>query len=479
MARLPVFALLATMMLLGAQVSYLTGRSDQTSPVTFNKDVLPVLQKNCQDCHRPGEAAPMSFLTYESTRPWAKAIKTAVVSRQMPPWFADPHFGEFRNARTLTETDIKTFTAWADGGALEGTAADKPAPREWTDGWKTKPDIIVSIPQPQYIGAKGAGEIKEFFIPNPFTKDTWVSSIEIRPSEPSVVHHVILQIKDPVREAALRSALGPAGVLASNMRVADRPQQGQGAYSDLFSKFQELKTGEGSFMTMEAVYAPGTTPQDFGFMDSAKLIHAGGQLRIEVHYTPNGKDKVDQTRVGFTLAKAPPQHSFVLMAPEHLVDPRIPITAGDSNWETIGEITFKQDAKLVWFMPHMHLRGKDMTFQLLFPDGRTQTVLKANFNFNWQLGYEVKDPILINKGTRMLVIAHHDNSANKATNPDPTENVKWGDLTGQEMMLPWFGVVVDRDLEPGKIASYHPRDLIVDDTLRALDQLVSSGFEVR
>src|SRR5204862_6519457 len=138
-------------------------------------------------------------------------------------------------------------------------------------------------------------------------------------------------------------------------------------------------TGEGSFLTMEAVYAPGTSPQDFGFMRSAKLIHAGGQLRIEVHYTPNGKQTTDQTRVGFTLAKAAPQQSFVLMAPEHLVDPRIPITAGDSNWETSREITFKQDAKLVWFMPHMHLRGKDMTFQLIYPDGTTKTVLKANF----------------------------------------------------------------------------------------------------
>jgi hypothetical protein len=210
---------------------------------------------------------------------------------------------------------------------------------------------------------------------------------------------------------------------------------------------------------MEAVYAPGTQPMDFRYRDSAKLIPGGMPFQIEVHYTPNGTETTDQTKVAFTVAKEPAQRRFVMMAPEHLVDPQKPIPAGASNWETRGELTFLQDAELVWFMPHMHLRGKDMTFRLIYPDGREADVLRAGFNFNWQLGYEVKNPIKISKDTRMIVTAHHDNSVNNSMNPSPGSAVTWGELTSQEMMLPWFGVVVDRDATPDTIAKYRPGDL--------------------
>jgi hypothetical protein len=210
---------------------------------------------------------------------------------------------------------------------------------------------------------------------------------------------------------------------------------------------------------MEAVYAPGTQPLDFHYNNAAKLIPGGRMIRLEVHYTPNGKPTTDQTKVAFTLAKAPAQRRFIMMAPEHLVDSRKAIPAGDGNYETRGELTFNQDADLVWFMPHMHLRGKDMTFRLVFPDGREQTVLSAKFNFNWQLGYEVEKPIRLTKGTKMIVTAHHDNSANNAMNPTPGQIVDWGEMTAQEMMLPWFGVIVDRAATPDTIATYRPGDL--------------------
>jgi hypothetical protein len=150
---------------------------------------------------------------------------------------------------------------------------------------------------------------------------------------------------------------------------------------------------------------------------------------------------------------------FVIMAPEHMADQRRPIPAGEANWETRGELTFKQDAELVWFMPHMHLRGKDMTFRLVYPNGREETVLSAKFNFNWQLGYELDDPIAVTRGTRMIVTAHHDNSANNPMNPTPDQDAAWGEMTSQEMMLPWFGVVVNNDALPNEIASYRPADL--------------------
>jgi hypothetical protein len=488
MTRFLVFVLLAGMTALGTQISSTPVPSDQAPSVTFNKDVLPILQNNCQTCHRPSGIAPMSLLTYASARPWAKAIKAAVVSRQMPPWFADPHYGEFRNAPKLTETDIHTLTAWVDSGAREGDPADKPAAIHWVDGWRIKPDVVVAMREPFNVPAKGVGVIQSFIIPNPFKEDTWVTSIEIRPGDPSVVHHVIVQIPEQTAplpqqqalvirtasvtvcadckdSAALRKVEADFAARPVTVNVVNNvPRQGGNSYSDQFAKMRERITGQGAFTTMEAVYAPGSPPLDFRYSNSAKLIQAGRPIRLEVHYTPNGKETTDRTMVGFTLAKAPSQRRFVIMAPEHLVDARKPIQAGAPNWETRGELTFNQDAELVWFMPHMHLRGKDMTFQLIYPDGRKETVLSAKFNFHWQLGYEVENPIKVTKGTRMVVTAHHDNSANNPSNPSPDKDAVWGEMTSQEMMLPWFGVVVDRAAQPDKIASYRPGDF--DGTVR-------------
>jgi hypothetical protein len=475
MTRFLGFVLLTAITALGTEMSSPPAPSDKTPQVTFNKDVLPIVQKNCQACHRPGGIGPMSFLTYESTRPWAKAMKAAVLSREMPPWFADSHYGGFRNAPTITESEIKTLAAWADGGAREGDATDKPAAREWADGWRIQPDVIVAMPQPYFVGAKGAGEIKEFFVPNPFKEDTWVTSIEVRPGNPAVVHHVIVQIPEqqnaafalagkklncegaPCPQVAVLQKAQDASVFVRDERGPQGPQGG-GGYGDALVKAMERRTGRGAFMTMEAVYAPGSPPIDFRYTNSAKLIRGGKPIRIEVHYTPNGKETMDQTMVGFTLAKAPAQRRFVLMAPEHLVDPRKPIPAGASNYETTGELTFNQNAELVWFMPHMHLRGKDMTFRLVYPNGREETVLSAKFDFHWQLGYEVDEPIKVPKGTRMIVTAHHDNSANNPNNPAPDKEVRWGEMTSDEMMLPWFGVVVDGLAQPDAIASYKPGD---------------------
>jgi len=447
----------------------------------------------------------MAFTNYESTRPYAKAIKAAVFNKKMPPWFADPHVGDFRNAPTLTQTDINTLAAWADNGAVEGNAADKPTALQWTDGWRIQPDVIVSMPQSFRVAAKGEGEVRQFVIPSPFKEDTWVSAIEIRPGDASVVHHVILQVPEqngatvgglvfgraaPAKpsvtvcanceEAAVQKQLvdkQEKAVVASEVALLAAQRAGElsfslgvslgqrggggqgGTYSDILVKLRERETGRGAFTTMEAVYAPGTQPLDFRYSDSAKLIPGGKPLRIEVHYTPNGKETTDQTQIAFTLAKAPAQRRFVMMAPEHLVDPRKPIPAGDANYETKGVLTFTQDAELVWFMPHMHLRGKDMTFRLIYPDGREEEVLSAKFNFNWQLGYEVREPIKVPKDTKMIVTAHHDNSANNPMNPAPGHPATWGEMTSQEMMLPWFGVLVDRDATPDAIAMYVPPDL--------------------
>jgi len=294
-----------------------------------------------------------------------------------------------------------------------------------------------------------------------------VSSIEVRPGDPSVVHHVIVQLADqnaqghilgggPCASCPASLPLGLQRIVGSQ-RVQSRPGgAGEGGgYSG--SGGGEAGFTSSPFQAMEAVYVPGAPPMDYRFHNSAKFIPGGANIRLEVHYTPNGRKTSDQTRVGFTVLKEPAQRRFIAMAPTSMVESssfRIP--AGASNFETRGELTFIEDADLVWFMPHMHLRGKDMTYRLLYPNGRSEVVLSAKFNFNWQLGYEVAEPIRVPKGTKLIVTAHHDNSANNPFNPDPSRPVQWGELTSEEMVIPWFGVVVDRDIDPTKIAVYKP-----------------------
>jgi hypothetical protein len=408
----------------------------------------------------------MSFLTYESTRPWAKAIKQAVVTRKMPPWFADPGHGSFRNDPSLTGQEIAILSAWADNGAPEGNPADKPKSIQWTSGWRIDPDVIVSIPEAHRVPAKGSGEIKAFTIPNPFPQDTWVSAIEVRPGNASVVHHVMVQVPEdiPAPSFSWGGAAGCAPLpVAQNAPLRDFSQQQQqsfgqnipGTISTLLNggvqPAQQQQRPPRNFAILEAVYAPGSAPMDFGMYDSAKLIQGGGDLRIEVHYTPNGTATTDQTKIGFKLAKEPPKYRYVTLAPRSLANTSRQIPAGEQNWETRGELEFGQDAQLVWLMPHMHLRGKDMAFNLVRPNGQEQTILDAKFDFNWQLGYEMSQPLRVQRGTRMMVVAHHDNSANNKYNPDPNAQVSWGDLTSQEMVLPWFGVIVNKDADPEKI----------------------------
>jgi hypothetical protein len=485
MTRTLIFVLLTVLIAftaLGTEKTPTT-TSDRSAAPTFNKDVLPLLQENCQTCHRPGGIGPMSLMTYQNVRPWAKAIKSAVVNKQMPPWFGDSHDGEFRNAPKLTSADVATLVAWVDSGAAEGNASDKPSPApQWSEGWRIQPDVVVEMPVEYRVPATGLGEVRQFVIASPFKEDTWVTAIEIRPGDRSVVHHAIVKVAEARMAVRAINVIAPGSpavamtgeavvkaVFERDVTVAAaagfndvlRVQKGQvgGSYSDILARLEEGRTGRGAFMTMEAVYAPGTQPMDFRYNNSAKLIPGGKPLLLEVHYTPNGKETTDTTSVGFTLAKAPADRQFVMMAPEHLVDIRKPIPAGDANYETVGELTFNQDADLAWFMPHMHLRGKDMTFRLVFPDGREQTVLRAGFNFHWQLGYELARPVNVTKGTRMIVTAHHDNSANNPDNPTLGKAVGWGEMTTEEMMLPWFGVIVDQKATPEAIATYKPGDM--------------------
>ncbi len=431
-------------------VSVLSVRARQDAkPITFTKDVLPILQKNCQSCHRPGQIAPMSFLTYTDARPWAKAMKTAVITKKMPPWFADPQFGHFANDRSLKPNEIDIIAKWADNGAPEGFAKDAPSPTEWPrDGWDIQPDIIVNGPE-FTVPANPKNNVIEWSyitVPSGVTKDTWITSMEIRPSEPSVTHHICVFFKPHTPDVVYNKPVW-----------ADRPRDESG--SALASAAGANGRGIPPSITsgsngIEGCYVPGQRTQDYRIHHAAKLFTAGTDIVFQVHYTPNSKETTDRPRIGFTVSKDAPERTYVslgMSAPSDAKSFAIPPNNGD--WESPpAEATFAEDAELVWMFPHMHVRGKDMTYRLIYPDGKTETILSVpKYDFNWQLGYDVAKPIAIPKGTRLVVNAHFDNSANNKFNPDPNKTVYYGDMTWEEMMFPFFSVVVDKNVDRRQI----------------------------
>jgi len=408
--------------------------STKDGKVTFNRDVLPILQKNCQVCHRPGEIGPMSLLNYESTRPWAKAIRAAVISRRMPPWFADRKVGHFANDRRLSDADVSTLAAWADSGALEGDAKDKPAPLEWKEGWNIQPDLTFEMPVPYNIPASGIIEYTYFVVPTSLKQDTWVTMGEIRPGARSHVHHVIAYVRPPGSTWMKDARLGIPYVPPKRQTLASKPDSQQ-----LVKDVNEFLVG----------YVPGMQPQRYDIDHSAKLIPAGSDIVFEVHYTANGKPAQDQTRVGLTLAKAPPEKRFITLVGRAL-DFAIP--PGDPNYEAKSFVKFLEPVQFVEQQPHMHLRGKDMSVRMTYPTGESQMILNVpNYDFNWQLVYYHDKPLQVPKSTLMEITAHWDNSQNNKWNPDPTATVHWGDQSWDEMLVNHFGVIVDRATDVQKI----------------------------
>jgi len=444
--------------------------ADTASDVTFNKDVLPILQRNCQTCHRPGQIAPMSFMSYQTARPWAKAMKTAVASRKMPPWFADPQVGHFVNDRSLKPAEIETIAKWADSGAAEGDPKDAPPPVDWPDGWRIKPDLILAGPVME-VPAKPKNNVVEWIsvtMPGPM-KDTWVTSVQIKPEHPEVTHHICIayvphnantkygvpfwQDKERDADGAADPEKGPtfaggpprnranAPAAAAAGPPAGVPPQGPGAGSP-------ISQNGGA----EDCYLPGNAAADYRAIKAAKLIPAGYDVSYNIHYTPNGNAYTDHIQLGFTVAEAQPERRYVSLSASAPMDPvRFAIPPNNPNWQSPpAEATFLQDVELVMMMPHMHYRGKDAKWTLEYPDGRKEVILNVpHYDFNWQLGYNTS--LRIPAGTKLRVDAHFDNSANNKFNPNPNKTVYYGQMTWEEMMYQFFGVVVDKNADVSKL----------------------------
>ena len=429
--RLRQFALSGVLLLvlrtMTGSIHAMPQQDSAAGAVTFNKHVLPILQKNCQTCHRPGEIAPMSFLTYRDVRPWAKAIKAAVVKRQMPPWFADPAYGHFANDKRLTGAEIVTLSAWAVSGAVEGDANDKPAPIAFHDGWNVEPDMIIEMPKDFNVPATGTVTYKNILVKVNFPEDVWVLAAEMRPGNPQVLHHGRVLVRPPASEFMKDAVPGEAYETTSvGMQQKDA--------AETLGKFN-----------------PGLGPQDFNQFESAKFVPKGSDLVFNLHYTSIGKAATDRSRVGLVFAKKPPTLRYVMHNGPTASNLAIP--PHDGNAEIVSEMTTNVDVKLVYVQPHMHLRGKDYELRLVYPTGKTETVFKANWDFNWQMGYDLEEPKPLPKGTRIIGVAHFDNSANNKFNPDPNTTVYWGDQNWDEMQNCFVGVLIDPAIDAARLFS--------------------------
>lgn len=373
--------------------------------VTYSANVAEILQNKCQQCHRPKAAAPFSLLSYDDARRWSAGIKEVVEDRRMPPWHADPRYGEFENDRRLTPKERATLTAWVDQGSPLGAAKEMPAEKVFPEGWGVgTPDVVFSMPEEYTVPADGVVRYQYFQIPLNINEDKWLQSIECVPGDRSVVHHIIAYLKPP------------------------KGQQGG----------EPVHLGGYAPGELPCVYTPGI----------AKFLPAGSEILLQVHYTPMGKIRKDRSKVGLIFAKTPPEHEAITHG---IANDRFKISPGDDNSEVKSRFTFKSDSHLLSFMPHMHLRGKDFKYTVTYPGKEPQILLSVPaYDFAWQSYYRLKEPLAMPKGTVIECVAHFDNSAANLNNPDPKATVRWGDQTFEEMMIGYIDFYKDEPIKAKK-----------------------------
>jgi len=396
-------------------------------PPTFYKDVLPILQKHCQSCHRPGEVAPMPLMTYEQTQRWAQGIAETTQTKAMPPWFADPRYGRFANDNSLTAQEIATLSAWADARAPRGDPRDAPPPRRWTEGWNIpQPDFVLQMPKAVTIPAHGIVEYTYEIVPTHFTEDKWVQMAEVRPSNAQYVHHAVVYIRPPDAKWLRHAPIGTPFTVSTLADPEDRRDAHGGTTSDLL-----------------LVYAPGSSPDQWPD-GMAKFVPAGSDLVFQVHYTANGQPGTDQTRIGLVFAKQPPKQRVITL---QLNDYALMIPPETDNFRVEVEGTLPNEATLLSFFPHMHLRGKRFEYDIVHDDGSVETLLRVNYHFHWQLSYRLAEPRVLKAGTKLRAVAWYDNSRNNPHNPDPEKTVTWGDQIYDEMMVGFFDLAVAANLD--------------------------------
>lgn len=394
--------------------------SEERTP-TFYRDVLPILQQHCQRCHRVGEIAPFPLVTYEQARAKAAKIAQATRTKKMPPWFADPRYGHFSNDPSLTPQQIDILSAWVAAGAPAGDRRDAPPPREWATGWTIpQPDTVVTMPKPITIPAHGDVEYTYEIVPSGFKTDRWVQMCEVRPSSRANVHHAVVYVRPP-NSKWLEHA--PVGVPFTASTLKDAKDRRDARWTD---------------SSILLVYAPGSSPDEWP-NGLAKFIPAGSDLVFQMHYITRGTPATDQTSVGLLFAKQPPKQRVLTL---QLTDDWFVIPPNDPDYRTEVHGTLPNDATLLSFFPHMHLRGKTFEYNIIRRGQPPETLLRVDYNFYWQLSYKLAKPLPLKAGTMLQAVAWFDNSRDNPHNPNPNVAVRWGDQTSDEMMVGFFDVAV-------------------------------------
>ena len=341
--------------------------------VTYSRHVAGILQRNCQECHRPGQIGPMPLLTYEDASAWSSMIREVVAEKRMPPWHADPRHGKFSNDRSLSKNDYDTLLAWIDQGCPRGNDQDAPAARQFPENWTIgKPDVVFTMPRDFTVPAatpKGGVRYQNFLVPTNFTEDQWAQAIEVRPGSKATVHHILVYMAEGRKKGATPDGIG-RGLLGA--------------------------------------YAPGDLGTVFP-AGTAKKIPKGSTLVFQVHYTPNGIEQTDRSSIGIVFAKEPPRNQASTRA---IAQQTAVHSAGDRQPCAVGSAsTFKEETLLWSLFPHMHLRGKSFEYKVVFPDGKTQTLLSVpKYDFNWQVSYRLAEPLKMPAGSRIECRALFDNS---------------------------------------------------------------------
>lgn len=431
---IPVFTAHALLSQASTPLSSQNSNLAPASPPTFYRDVLPILRQHCEVCHRQGGIAPISFETYEQSRRYAAAIRVSTQNKSMPPWFAVPGIGRFSNDPSLNPAELASLAAWADANAPAGDPRDAPAPRRWAESWSIpQPNLILSMPRPVPLPATGDVDYTYEIVPTHFTEDRWVQIAEVLPSLRANVHHAVVYIRPP-DSPWLRHA--PAGQPFTAATLTD-PEDRRGAHwtdTDIL-----------------LVYAPGSSPGQWPD-GMAKLIPAGSDLVFQMHYTTNGSAASDQTAVGLIFARQPPSRRVLTL---QLTNDHFVIPPGVSDFRVEARGTLPNDALLLSFFPHMHLRGKRFEYNLIRREAASagpgastlEPLLRVNYHFHWQMSYILAEPRLLKAGTELQAVAWYDNSAGNPHNPDPTAAVRWGEQTYDEMMVGFFDVAVAPNLD--------------------------------
>ena len=389
-----------------------TGAEAAEGVPTFSADVAPILYESCVACHRPNHLAPMSLITYDDVRPWARAVKSKVVSREMPPWGADSSVRAYRNDASLSQDEIDLIAAWVDGGAPRGNEAELPEVPEFAEGWSIgEPDLVFAMLEPFPVPADGTVPYSYVTVPTNLPEDTWISAHEFRPGDRRVIHHVISQV------------LEDDGVPATAEVRLQRDRSRTRARGARVGGYVPNRLG--------TVYEDGV----------AVKLPAGADIEAQMHYTTIGEPVLDRSSWGVVVAPAP-SGGRRRAGGGAVSNGSFRIEPGNPAYEVRATQEFDEPAYLSNMMPHMHVRGKSAKYIVRYPDGTEEVALWVpDYDFNWQLRYQLEEPILMPAGSVLEAVFTYDNSANNRHNPDPSAEVGWGDQTWEEMMLGYYGTV--------------------------------------